>query len=81
MKAWTDYPFTELGDTAGSTAPVREIEVLMYDGDKYATVVVAGHTTQVKAAYCYQHPGRLGEVPALSRRQLYLLSEPNTHDN
>jgi len=33
-KAWTDYPFTWLGDEAWKEAPIREIAVLFYDNDK-----------------------------------------------
>ena len=76
MRAYTDYPFTQLGDTEGSTAPVREIDAVEYDGDKMVTVTVEGITTQIKAGYCYQRHGRLGTVPALTRRQLALLTKP-----
>ena len=54
MKAWTDYPFTQLQDEAGKNAPVREIEVLSYDGDKYCRVRVCGHEDEIKAGYIYQ---------------------------
>lgn len=73
MQAWTDYPFTELGDEAYQEAPVREIEVLSYDGDKYCRVMVQGHETEIKAGYIYQKPGRLGEVPPITRAQLVAL--------
>lgn len=32
MKAWTDYPFIRLGDLENKKAPIREIEVVSYDG-------------------------------------------------
>ena len=70
MKAWTDYPFTQLQDEAGKNAPVREIEVLSYDGDKYCRVRVCGHEDEIKAGYIYQREGRFGEVPQLTREQL-----------
>lgn len=70
MKAWTDYPFEELGDKPNEYAPVRECDVLSYDGDKYCWIVVDGVKEEIKAGYIYQRPGRLGEVPSLSRRQL-----------
>lgn len=70
MKAWTDYPFIFLGDTAGRKAPVREIDVLSYDGDKYCRIRVCGMTGEIKAGYIYQSKGRLGEVPALTQEQL-----------
>lgn len=37
MKAYTDYPFEFLGDIKGELASVREINVLWWDGNKYAT--------------------------------------------
>ena len=63
MKAWTDYPITELGDTPGMRAPVRECEVTEYDGDKYCRVVVGGHSIEIKSGYLYSEAGRHGEVP------------------
>lgn len=74
MKAWTDYPFIFLGDTAGRKAPVREIDVLSYDGDKYCRIRVCGMTGEIKAGYIYQSKGRLGEVPALTQEQLETLA-------
>ena len=73
MKAWTDYPFAHLQDEAGKKAPVREIEVLSYDGDKYCMVRVCGHEDEIKAGYIYQREGRYGEVPPITRRQLAML--------
>ena len=61
MKAWTDYPFAELGDTPGHEAPVREVVVLSYDGDKYFRIVVDGVETEVKAGYIYSEPRRFGD--------------------
>ena len=69
-RGWTDYPIMELGDIEGQIAPVREVEVFHYDGDKYAYVVVGGHRTSFKRGYIYSEPGRLGEVPNLSMRGL-----------
>jgi hypothetical protein len=73
MKAWTDYPFTWLGDEAGKEAPVREIEVLSYDDDKYCRIKVCGGEAEIKAGYIYQHEGRYGDVPAITRMQLAIL--------
>lgn len=78
MKAWTDYPFTWLlGDAPYQKAPVREIEVLSYDGDKYCRILVCGKDAEIKAGYIYQQPGRFGKVPALTRDQLMILERPN----
>lgn len=75
MKAWTDYPFTSLGDTAGKKAPVREIEVLSYDDDKYCKIRVQGQEHEIKAGYIYQQEGRIGEVPQITKKQLTNLAQ------
>lgn len=72
MKAWTDDPFEALGDTPGQEAPVRECELIAYDGDKYVTIIVEGRIERLKYGYVYQRPGRCGEVdpfkyPTLAR--------------
>jgi hypothetical protein len=69
-KAWTDYPFTELGDTPHQRAPIREVRVISYDGNKYCNVEVAGIQSSVKLGYLYTEPGRCGEVPKLDSRQI-----------
>lgn len=74
MKAWTDYPFAELQDIAGQEAPVRECEVLSYDGNKYCVILVEGVTVEVKAGYLYRTPGRYGEAEGLKYRDLRRLS-------
>ena len=79
MKAWTDYPFTWLGDVEGEKAPVREIEVLSYDGDKYCRVKVCGGEDEIKSGYIYQQKGRYGEVPVITQEQLTAL-ENNVHN-
>lgn len=48
MKAWTDCPFTQLGDVSGMEAPVREIEIVSYDDDKYCRIKVHGVTAEIK---------------------------------
>jgi len=65
MKIYTDYPFEELGDEPNSEAPIREVEMEAYDGDKYVRVNYDGKQLEVKAGYLYTKAGRLGEVPAL----------------
>jgi hypothetical protein len=62
MKAWTDYPFPELGDAPGMPAPVRECRVLTYDWNKYCRIVIGGVELEVKLGYVYRKPGRCGEV-------------------
>lgn len=74
MKAWTDYPFAEFGDLEGQLAPIREVKLLSYDGDKYITVQYQGVTKDIKRGYVYMERGRCGRVPALNRRVLSHLS-------
>jgi hypothetical protein len=73
MRAWTDFPFTELGDVAGVEAPVRDCTVLNYDRDKHCRVLVDDVFTSVKAGYLYSQPGRSGAAPRLTQAQLLSL--------
>lgn len=51
---WTGYPFVELGDPPYQRAPIRELELLAYDGDKYARVRLPdGQEAEVKAGYLF----------------------------
>ena len=73
MRAWTDYPILALGDRPHEEAPVREVEVMSYDGDKYCRVSVEGVEESIKAGYLYQLPGRRNNQPPpilLTREQL-----------
>lgn len=68
MKAWTDYPFVELGDKPNEPAPIRECWVVSYDGDKYCIISISHCVVPflvVKAGYLYDSPGRSGEVPVI----------------
>lgn len=73
MKAYADYPFIELGDTEGEEAPVRECEVIGWDGDKYCTVRIGDMSAQVKAGYVYKTPGKCGEVPRIDVKSLPII--------
>ncbi len=70
MKAFTDYPFTFLGDIEGEKAPVRKCEVTSYDGNKYCKIVVCGEESEVKAGYLYKEAGRCGDVPTINPNEL-----------
>lgn len=70
MKAFTDYPFVELGDLSGEIAPIRSCIVTSYDGNKYCKIVVGRLGTEIKAGYLYTKPGRLGEVPTINVKDL-----------
>lgn len=62
IEAWTDYPFTELGDRPFEEAPIRQIRIISYDGDKYVNGTINGIDVSIKLGYCYRTRGRLGEV-------------------
>lgn len=66
--AYTDYPFDFLGDVAGQKAPIREIQVDCYDGNKYVKIFVEGHETEIKSGYIYIRPGRCGQTKRLFPR-------------
>lgn len=78
ITCWTDYPFVELGDVAGKTAPIRHVRVISFDNNKYARVSLIGTggvdrwdvECFVKAGYLYSKPGRLGDVKQVSFRKL-----------
>ena len=66
---WTDYPIIQLGDSGGKEAPVRKLNMIEYDGDKYALVEVCGLATEIKIGYIYHKKGRCGEVPRLTHKE------------
>ncbi len=69
MKAFTDYPFEKLGDIAGKKAPVRECEVISYDGNKYCLIEVSGIKAIIKSGYIYSiHPDE--EIVTINLKKL-----------
>lgn len=66
MQAFTDYPFRALGDKEFIPAPIREVTILSYDGDKYCRVAVGNIERSIKAGYLYKESGRHGEVPCVT---------------
>lgn len=66
MKVWTDYPILAIGDLPGVEAPIRECDILSYDGDKYCRVRVGTCEAEVKRGYLYTMPGRVGQVPSVT---------------
>ena len=50
ITCWTDYPFND------EPSRIRHVQVLCYDGDKYATVrdLQTGEIGHVKAGYLYR---------------------------
>ena len=55
ITCWTDYPFN------GGPSRIRHVQVLCYDGDKYATVrdLDTGEIEHVKSGYLYRKPERV----------------------
>ncbi len=70
MRAYTDYPFIELGDEPHKEATIRECIVIKYDGDKYADIDIDGKSLSVKAGYLYKSYGRFGEVDSINEQEL-----------
>lgn len=56
MKAFTDYPFTSLGDAPYEQAPIREIQLVFYDGDNTCQIIVEGIYEEIKTGYIYTTP-------------------------
>ncbi len=58
--AYTDYPMFHLGDSKGAGSfPIRQVEVVSYDTDKYVVVKdPEGNLIEFKAGYLYSEPGR-----------------------
>lgn len=59
ITCWTDYPF---GD---APTIIRHVQVLCYDGNKYATVqdLATGEIEHIKAGYLYCKPQAMKFVP------------------
>ena len=64
--AFTDMPFEVLGDIPHQVAPIRQIELLAYDGDKYVTARSGEHIVELKSGYVYTEQGRCGNVDTIS---------------
>jgi len=73
--AWTDYPILDLGDRPRQEAPVRRVEVLAWDRNKYVTVRLVDEPgtpiASFKQHYLYKTAGRFGTVTKIGTAQLY----------
>jgi hypothetical protein len=74
---FTDYPFVRLGDEGGVEAPIRRIQLISYDGNKYVRVLLIDHNLyeDIKWGYIYTSSGKLGEVPVISFDEIKKLPE------
>lgn len=72
ITCWTDYPFVELGDIPHKPAPIRHVNVLSYDGNKYVKVSFEdnGSVLEVKRGYLYSQRGRYGQVRFVNPRKI-----------
>lgn len=77
MKAFTDYPISELGDPPNKEAPIREVEVISYDSDKYCLIEIQGIIKEIKWGYLYRAYGRCGEVAPINPHSLPV--DPNQY--
>lgn len=80
MKAYTDYPFVELGDEPYKEAPVRQVEIVSYDFNKYCYVRTEGYDglLEVKTGYLHKKCSK-NKVTyiRLSKRDLHMLPSSN----
>lgn len=74
MLAYTDRHFKTLGDVAWLQAPVRQVQVLDFNGH-IATVLVDGCAQLVKPEYLYKTEGRRGQVSPVPFGALMKISE------
>ena len=72
---YTDCPIKKLGDVPYKPAPVREVLIVSYDGDKYCKIFVEGILTEIKSGYIYTEKGRITEVPQISPEKLEYFKE------
>jgi hypothetical protein len=63
---YTDYPFVELGDIPNQLAPVRQVEFIHYDNDKYVDIIVEGKLLSVKLGYLYPVAQRFDDGKSVS---------------
>ena len=55
MRLWTDYPFHHT-DKPGQRAPIREVELVYYDSNKYCDIRYKSGLYNFKAGYLYKEP-------------------------
>lgn len=61
MKLYTDYPFLISDQQYGyASAPVREVEYISYDGNKYVTIQFENKLYDIKYGYLFSRPELIG---------------------
>lgn len=55
---WTDYPILLLGDDPYKKVPIRKVEKIEGDHEKWVFITVDGATTETKRGYIYGSPRR-----------------------
>lgn len=69
MKVFTDYPFDGI-DEPYKEAPIREVVIVSYDGDKYCKVLFSDVWQEIKRGYLYKNPCRCGDEPCLTEDEV-----------
>ena len=72
ITGYTDYLVELLGDKPFKKAPVRRVQVISYDLNKYAFVKIIGTEVrlEIKAGYLYSEAGTCGTVKRMNVRKL-----------
>ena len=79
MKTYTDFPITELGDHESFKAPIRECEVLSYDGDILLYIKVENVLKNVKRSFVYTTEGRFTEVESITDEEINFITSNNSY--
>jgi hypothetical protein len=70
-RVFTDFPFViQLNDLKHQEAPIREVKVLSYDGDKYCTIEIEGQEADVKLGHLYFEEKRFGKTDSITPEQI-----------
>ena len=72
---YTDYPFVELGDIPNQLAPIRRVEFICYDNNKYADIIVENRMLSVKLGYLYPEARRFEDGKSVSYKDAKKFNE------
>jgi len=73
MYAYTDYPLISMGDKPNKPAPMRRVELISYDGDKYCMVRIGKNIFEIKTGYLYTCQCIQGKIPYVGAKVLSAL--------